>query len=304
MKPIPTKIFLVQYLLFAVAITIAVLGLVLSAKQIPFYPSVEATTTDGEPHITVITGLMPLSHMALFISFICLYLVFEFYGFKSAFYASLNTAGMVLLSFFLLMMFKKHSLDPETSQFDTLLDQLINYRLTSAVALSAAIASGFTSIFVLAFGIKKLTRNYLMFIRFPVASIIGFGVFCAVDIFISQFNTSAYVSMILDGITPFSRFTALVMFSVIPLYILRLVLGLFRGMTQKATTAEDTPLPQNNGLFRGPDTQDSQILIEDSTREDVKYMPIPIEEQSGKEATEVSDNRENTTSEKIRIGNG
>lgn len=249
MKPIKTKSFLVQIGLIVFAVMLGVLGFVLSAKSIPFFPSVQATLVNEETTIRVAQGIMPLSHAFLFLSFLLIWLVFEFYGFKPAFYTSLNLAGAILGCYGLFILLKRFLLDPQRSVLDDALAQVLPLNPRLVLSLVAGVLVGFSLALMLGALIKKLTRNYFMFIRFPIAAAVGLGTLAGISIYVMNLNILSPASMLLDAVAPASHFLALIIASVIPLYVLRLFLGIFRG---RVCDDENEDL-SDKSLFKGAD---------------------------------------------------
>lgn len=277
MKPIKVKTFLVQNILIVLSVMLAILGVILAAKSIPFFPSIEANLVNEETTVQVAQGLMPLSHVALYLSFLLIYLVFEFYGFKPAFYTSLNIALSILLCYGIFILVNRFALDPENSNYDNLLSQLLIIRPRTVISLTAGVLFGFSAAFILAATIKTLTRNYFMFIRFPIAAAVGFGIFTAIVIYVNNLNILAPESMMLEAVAPFSQFLTLIIASVIPLYILRLILGLFRGRMKDDESKE---IDADKSLFKG--SESSEIPPAPQPQQNI----LPPPQEQGKEPAE------------------
>jgi len=247
MKPIKSRTFLVQNSLIVLSVMLAVLGFLLAAKSIPFFPSVQANYNElGDTTIQITQGTMPLSFLALYLSFLCIYLIFEFYGFKPAFYTSINISIVIALCYGISIVLHRFVLDPENSQTDLMLSQVFVIKPRVVLSLFSGVLLGFTTAFVLAAIIKKITRNYFMFIRFPLAASAGFFIFTAVVIYVTNLNLLAPESMMLEALPPLSHFLAMIIASVIPLYLLRLFLGIFRGRLR-----DDDEHDKDHSLFKG-----------------------------------------------------
>lgn len=253
MKPLQTKTHLVRILFFFVAATFILFSYLLSAKTIPFYPSLKLTTLEnGEQLFEVLTSTIPLSHVGLFLGFVLLYLNMEFYGFKSALYGTIGAVATVFLSYGLLLVLFDFALDTEGSRIDYLIAELFRPNLKETISFALSLGIGFFTTFFLATFFKKITRDYFMFIRYPLASLIGFFALTFVGVYISFQGQLAPISMVYEAIPWYSHFAAMILVSVIPLYILRILFGFFRGRSIKEVsaqvkpvfkTSDDAPLP-------------------------------------------------------------
>ncbi len=258
MKPIKSRTFLVQQFLIVLATTLAVMGLVLAIKTVPFFIGLNASQLEtGEIHLELGSGMIGLNYLALYVSYICLYLVFEFYSFKPAFYATLNIGGALFLCYALATFILNNTLDVENSHNDALLFDMLNFDYQKTIAITLAVLTGFSLSFFVAAGIKYVTRNYFMFIRFPIASVVGLTTFVAVDIYIGKMGELATQSMLMAAITPLSQYLALILASVIPLYILRLILGIFRGRVIE--DKEPSSTTTNKSMFKASEPAIPQV---------------------------------------------
>lgn len=252
--PIKGKTYLVQFLLIIMSVVCVLLGMLLMSKSIYFFPCIQTVTTNNETVLQVGPGQISLAHVGIFLGFLLIYLQFEFYSLKPAFYTLICTAVATGTSFVLLNLMQTHLLQPDISQTDSVLNQAFSYNRLDVFATILAMTAGVTLTLFLAATIKRLTHNYLMFIRFPIASLIGFGVFTGTLIYITQFQAFAISSMITSGITPYSQFVALILAAVVPLYVLRLFLSIFRGRAPKDKHAPQTTNSEEkthaSGLFR------------------------------------------------------
>jgi len=277
MKAIKARTFFVQNILITISILFAVLGFILMAKSIPFFPSIEAISANGETKINITQSFMSLSHLGLYFSFVFIYLMFEFYGFKPAFYTSINIAISILICYGLIYLLQNFTLNAETSELDLLYSQVFLYHLRDTIALSLAILLSFCISIFLATVLKMIMRNYFMFIRFPIVAAICFAIFTWIHIYISQFDSLAMISMIQNSVTPYSQFLALILASIIPLYIFRLILGLFRGW---ASDVDEFATDKN--LFKGKEAQEippAPKLQDAPTSSITDNNIVPIEEE-------------------------
>ena len=183
---------------------------------------------------------------------------------------------------------KNLAIDAESSHLDQILTELITYTPKTVLSLTAATAAGFITTFILAAGIKKLTHNYFMFIRFPIAAFIGFGVFTAIYTFVTELNEAAYESMVLDGITPLSHFLALILAAVVPLYILRLFMGLFRGWARD----DESETTKAKSMFKGAEPEEEIMAEEKPSLHPTPQPAAPIIDE---------DEKEDTWSQKIQL---
>lgn len=248
MKPIKTKTHLIKSLLGSLAILFCLLGFLLSAKSIPFFPTIECSLlATGEVQISVIQGAMSLFNAGFFLCFIFTYLHFEFYGFKSALYTAANAALGILVSFSVIKILKEFAMDAN-SHTDALILELFDFSKVSVIAMATATITGFASSLLIAATIKTITRNYLMILRFPIAGLAGMFCFTASKVYISKMTELAPISMLYEGIAPFSQLSALVLVMIIPLYFLRFIFGIFRGRQSDAD--EETKQSDSKGMFK------------------------------------------------------
>ena len=163
MKPIAIKIYLVQILLIVLASSFAFLSIGVADHDIAFWNASWGNLINGDAKIPVILGVVPFSNLSLFLSYLFVYLVFEFYGLKTAIYTVFAIAMVMLLQFYLF--FTLQTLKPVGVDNHVLLATVpLSYLNPKAIhALAAAISLGFSSIFFMAWVLKKLTKNYFMF---------------------------------------------------------------------------------------------------------------------------------------------
>ncbi len=229
MKPIPIKIYLVQILLVVLAASFAFLSLSAPDNDVVFWSATWGTVTHGQIVMPIVLGVVPFANLSVFFGFLFLYLLFEFYGFKMALYTSLAISLVLLMQFYLF--FGLEHFNPENLNHQALLPTVplshLNQNLVHALA--AAITLGFSTYFLFAWLIKKSTRSYFMFFRFVLASPPGFFVFVFVKTYILKRDELGDVSILIESIPLTLQFVALSIVTVIPLYVLRLLLGAFRG---------------------------------------------------------------------------
>lgn len=248
MKPLPVKTYLVRAVLASLASVFLLIGYLLSAKSIPFFPTMRALTVEQDITLEVALGTISLAMIGVYLSFICSYLQFEFYGFKAGFYNALSSVIGIPLMYGILDLLHRHALDPMSSRTDELISELFAFRLSTTVSFVLACLTGFIVTLMFAGLIKKIMRNYFMFVRFPIASILGFGGFVAVHMYLNNFRTLAIESMPLEALPLASQFLAMIIVSVIPLYLLRLVFGMFRGWSGDDNSEKDKH--DKNAVFK------------------------------------------------------
>lgn len=260
MKPIAIKIYLVQIFLIVLASSFAFLSIGVPEYDIAFWSASWGSIVHGEIKISLLLGVIPFSNLSLYLCFIFLYLLFEFYGLKTAVYTSLAVGLVLLLQFYLFFGLQK--LNPVGFDHHILLSNVPLSNLDQKLmhALAAAVSCGFASIFVLAWILKKLTKDYFMFLRFFFSSVIGFCVFAFVKVYLQKMQDLALISIIMETITPALQFAGLSLLSIIPLYILRLILGFFRG--QGISNDDNIITTTGNPLFKAAKTLPPKVQEE------------------------------------------
>lgn len=247
MKTLPNQIHLLQILLVCFASGIAILGLVFFGQDVTFWPNLWGYIEHGTTQLPVILGVVPFTHVAFFLSYLALYLAFEFYGFKSGFYGTLGCTVVMGLSYFLfaaVAWWQTH--EGLTFLPRSILTVLDHDRILVCKTLLAFALGGITA-FSLAGLIRKITQDYFMFLRYPLASILGLGLFSMVQAFLAGGNNITVEDRLLYGITPAAQFAVAVLVTLIPLYFIRLFLGIFKGSfsnesaTQTPNQANITP---------------------------------------------------------------
>src|SRR3989339_1993593 len=173
MKPINPPTYFVQHLLYALAMCLATLGIILGTKMLTFFPATWGYLSQGNLSEPIILGIIPTFNAALFLCYLCLYLNFEFYGFKTAFYGTLSVGSLIVVLFFIFKFYPDYGLNASENTGDQTIKDLISMSEFKAVKMLLSVGSSFFVSFVFAAAIKKLTRNYFMFLRFPLASICG-----------------------------------------------------------------------------------------------------------------------------------
>ena len=260
MKALKTRTFLVLHILIALSVMVATIGFIFCGKLMVFWPAIWGFMSQGDVQLPIILGVAPLSVLAYFLSFLFTYLIFEFYGFKQGFYNTLGIVSAMAASFGVFWLLKKYGIDHASPDYDDSVAALLVQGRRFTLASMAAILSGFTTCLIIAATIKRLMRNYFMFIRYPIAGILGWAVFVVVYTYISYFGILAPESMIFYAVTPAAQYALLVIASVVPLYLLRLVLGFFRGWDGKDSETPDTT--KKKSFFKAPASETEDTVSE------------------------------------------
>lgn len=269
---------MIQNLFIALAILFSVVGVIFSAKIITIVPSSFGSIADGEVQLPLYLGIIPLSSLTHFLGFVFIYLMFEFYGFKPAFYTSINQGVSALTCLAVLYFIVHYTIDVQASSYDDILSQFLVYdKKNSLIRVSSFVAGNCTTIFFASI-LKKLMRHYFMFIRFPISSAFGFSVTVATSVYLSNYATLAPRSMFLTAITPAAQFLAMIVVTVIPLYLLRLIFGLFRGWSR----AEDTQPSQPKSLFKSSEPVEVPTFQTEVTSDGL--LPPPPHDELAKNA--------------------
>jgi hypothetical protein len=250
-KPLKNETFLVENLLIGLAVLLALLGFVLSEYNVAFWYGPWGYVTHGEVKQPIILGVVPLANLGYFLSFLFLYLLFEFYGFKHAFYTTLTLGLLILATYGTFEGLKWLHVETADEQEYRELKQFLTYSLKDIYSIVAAIILGHTTTFLLAVSLRRLTHNYFMFFRFTIAATCGFTVFVAVRIYLLYWQTLAPMSMLMMAATPLAQFLTGILLALVPLYILRLVLGIFRGHSK---ISSDEVRGGKKGVFRTADS--------------------------------------------------
>lgn len=267
MKPIRSKSYLIKSILSALAAVFMLVGFLLTAKDIPFFPTVSALPVDLDINIEIAPGTMSLAMAGFYLSFICLYLIFEFYGFKASLYSAISSVAGIPVTYGIFDLLHRFALNAEESRTDELLIEIFSFRLAAVISYVLAASACLFTVLVCAAVLKRITKNYFMFIRFPIASIVGFSVFVASHIYLTQFNMLALESMVFEALPLASQFLALIIASVIPLYLLRLILGLFRGWS--GDDLEDDG--GRKGLFK---TKTRDLPVPEEPAQNTNHPPV------------------------------
>jgi hypothetical protein len=291
MKPIKARSFFIRDLLYTLAILCTVFGFIFLEKTVPFSYSIWGHLKDGNIEQPILLGIVPLNFITTYISFLCAYLLFEFYGFKTALYASLNLVVAILGTYGIFWLMQQYYLDPIASKTDEIILSLIKHDIRTLIAVVAPLFIGFFSTFFLAAIIKRITRNYFMFFRFTIASIIGFSLFIMSHTYLNYFDTYALRSMLIYMVTPAAQFLLAISASVIPLYLLRLILGMFRGWQKHE---DDTEMATSGGMFKGAEPQTAA-----ASEASVEDLPPPPSVTDDEEVT--TPPKEITVSQKINV---
>lgn len=241
MKSLKTKVHFVQILLTALAATTGILATLFAPENITFTTGSWGFINTTETQVPFFFGVISVFHLLGFLSFIFIYLSFEFYGFKNAFYTLINIV-IVMCATESIMIFIKHL--NETSPnifFDANHIQLLPLSQRDFGIQTLAYAAGLTTTLLIATFLQKLSRDYFMFFRYTLASIIGFAVLIFLEFGLTQGRFQFDDVGLATAATPAAQYFALILAFIVPLYILRLFLGIFRGRPEKITTRVTPP---------------------------------------------------------------
>lgn len=306
MKPIRTKTFLVKQILFALSIMLVLFSYLMLIQEMPFFPTIKLMPVDGEYHLEIGKGLITVSYVASFLAFMASYLIFEFYGFKSALYSVLGCGLAVLLFHGCSELVQQYLLDPENSRMDSIMTEVLHRPLDMVVGYTGGLVAGWTLTLMVAAIIKVITRNYFMVIRYPIAACLGMAAFLAINTYVTGFQVMALQSMPYVAAPTASQLLAMVIGSVIPLYLLRLLFGLFRGR-QRDDETDHEPKNKSKGLFKGtkdeplPAANDTpEPIVEDDEEEEITSPNSKINDPFAKKAKN-DDGEDGSVSKKIRF---
>lgn len=252
MKALQPRIYLVQVLLLMMAASLVVLGFLFPHEDITFWPATFGYLVQGQDKYPLVIGVMGITPFTQFLGFLLLYLSFEFYGLKPALYAVLSLALVMAALYFLLGFLAQASIDPRTAPIDRRILMFFTPSHREFVATLCAFLFGQSLTFILAAGLKKLTQNYFMFFRYTIAALIGLLSAAALHAALLLETASSWEDFAIVSATPAAQAATFVILSIIPLYLLRLFLGIFRGRPQKddpKTVPEQQPPVEETSTF-------------------------------------------------------
>lgn len=283
MQPIIIRTYLVQILLLVMATSFAFLAIGVPENEIAFWTAQWGSLTHGEAQIPIVLGVIPFSNLALFLSFCFLYLSFEFYGFKSAFYGALCIAIVLLGQFYLFYALQKFSPVGLSNNLLMATVPLSNYSQQEVHAMCTAVGIGFPAILTFAVFFKKITKNYFMFIRFSLGGSLGFAVFVGIREFVGRFGELGPMSIFMESITPYLQYVVLSLVIVPALYILRVFLGIFRG---KSVEGEWQAMSGSRGLFKAKSAPANDVADEDEEEENTVSQNTSLDDLDEEESAE------------------
>lgn len=299
MKPVKNKIFLIQFLLLVFSTSFTMLTLFIGDKTIIFWPSSFGVINENQQ---IFLGVAPLSLLSMSISFLFIYLLFEFYGFKNAFYALLLNSLSLIGVYYVFFGISKLPFIISNQYYETIKLTPIVLKLTQILSLALSFLGGQFVTLLLAATVKKITRNYFMFLRYSIAGICGFTLWNGLNVYLGHFQKFAIESMISMAITPVAQGIVFILATVVPLYVLRLVLVFFRGRIDDGNEEANS----DGNLFRG----NGDIPVEDSKKSNEKQEKDEITVKT-KKSSKVSedndsengneDNPEPTVSQKVNL---
>lgn len=291
MKTIKVKSYFIQVLLIAIASMVVTLGVIFSAKSLVFTTANWGYLSHGELKEALVLGIVPVLNLSLFLGFVFTYLNFEFYGLKVSFYNTLSVCLVVLLSSVLLKLFIEYGLNVAESEMDQIIATFLTVKDEIIIITILAIAIGYTLSLLIASVLKKITRNYFMFFRYPIAAIIGFAFVATLLTYIHNKNVMDYSLFSVQAATPAAQFLILIVGSLVPLYALRIILSFFRGRPEK-------PLTKSTDEASSEADNDDENLFKAATPDDL--LPPPQENQE-KEMPAPEEKLEITVSQKIDV---
>lgn len=241
MRIVKSRIYVMQVVLLVFATALTLIGFLFPHQDVTLWPSIWGYVAQGQEQYPIVLGVVSFTQLFYFIGFLFLYLSFEFYGFKNGFYGTLALSLMMTACYFLFGFLHNMSGDPRTAVIDRRILMFFDMTRREFVAGLVSFLGAYTLIFALATLIKKLTRDYFMFLRYTIAALAGFAAYVAAQVFLNNAGSASFEDMLVTAVTPAAQFAILVTASVIPLYLMRLVLGLFRGTSPVEPTAQSTP---------------------------------------------------------------
>lgn len=243
MQIVKSRIYVLQVLLLVLASALTLVGFLFPHQDVTIWPSVWGYLNQGQNQYPIVLGVINLTQLAYFLGFLFLYLSFEFYGFKNGFYAVLALSLTMTVCYFAFGLLSQLNASSRTAVVDRRL--LMFFTLTRREFVSGLIAylCGFTLIFALASLIKKLTHDYFMFLRYVIAALVGFSAYVALGVYLMNAGEASLEDMLVVAATPAAQFALLVVASVVPLYLMRLFLGIFRGRSPVESAAAPAGVP-------------------------------------------------------------
>lgn len=235
MKSLNTQIHLLQVILIVAATTLTLTGFLFSSQNMT---AVLGTIDYGEAHYPVIVNF---THLAYFLGFLSTYLSFEFYGFKTGLFTVLGLSLMMTGLYFLFFVLNDMADTYRIPFFDKRILGFFVYPYPDFVAGLVAFFASQSLALTISGIIKKITRNYFMFLRYPLGALAGFTLYVAVSTYLTTAGTLTSEQMLAQAVPPAAEFLLFIFVSVIPLYLIRLFLGLFRGRDKKKKVQNDAP---------------------------------------------------------------
>lgn len=243
MKVLNTRVYLLQILLLCLACGLAFWGLVFFEQEITFWPNNWGYIEHNQSQFPVVLGVVSFVNFAFFLSYLALYLVFEFYGFRSSFYGLMGTVATLSLSYFAFVGLRWLNMNEGIDFFPkSVLAFLDHKRFQICLTLLSFAIGGFISL-ALAAIIRKITAGYFMFLRYPIASSLGLSCFALAVTFLTSTEIPSWEDRLLQGATPAAQFIVAVVATLIPLYLIRMLCGIFKGGATDASPV--TPVEEN-----------------------------------------------------------
>lgn len=259
MNAVKTKSYLSQYILIILAALLTLIGFLFSEQEIDFWPAAFAYVKHGEINHPVILGVVPLANLAYFAGFVFLYLHFEFYGFKNAVYSVIALClGLAALYGCFEGLKVLNYRDPNSLSLINF-KSLISFYSLDVISIILSLSSGYITVFFLSSIIRKITVNYFMFIRYFLGGLVGFAVYVVVRLYMINNQNTSVENLVIYGITPYAQFVVGLAGSIVPLYIFRLIFGIFAGPQEKKAKKEkkEKAKKKSESVFRSQSDEDT-----------------------------------------------
>ncbi len=263
MKPIYSRTYLIQYLLCALSAQLIFASFFSQNLQWPFFPNLTATQNAGSFEYTLGPGFITGQEISLFLGYLFLYLSYEFYGIRSAWQTAV-ALPVATLSLALV----PQILVPQLPEATT-----THLMSTSAtISFSIAITASLLVVFSVAGTLKTLTRQYLMFTRYIPALGLGFLTLVSIQKFAGGAFQKGVLQIYQEALPSLSHYLALTLAGLIPLYLLRTVLGLFKGRSKghfQPTQGSKSQRSPHNEILDSANSEQEEgsiseiVLIED-----------------------------------------
>ena len=228
MKIVTNQIHLLQILLLSLAVGSAFLGLIFFGQDITFWPNNWGYIEHNALQYPVVLGVVPITHFTFFMSYLLLYLTFEFYGFKNGFYGVIGITATLTAAYFLFEGSRWLSLHEKINVLPVAVLGFLHHDRFHICLLLLCFAIGGMTGFILASIIRKITGGYFMFLRYPFSSATGLTIFTLGYSYLTS-GAATPEERLLSEATPAIQMVMGVVATLIPLYFIRLIFGIFKG---------------------------------------------------------------------------